>query len=169
MSLTRINISLMAKWWFRFKDPTIEGKWKAILINKYGTSGLDSTNSSHFWNGLLSFQHIFELGINRQVNNGQDTALWLDRWHGECALYCRYPNLFKIVADPTITVSNAYSTSYLSLTFNRQLTGISLSEWQDMQTSISFHSIPDTSDLVSWRWASSGKFIVHSLYMWLEF
>ena len=26
MDLSRINISLLAKWWFRFKDPTVFGK-----------------------------------------------------------------------------------------------------------------------------------------------
>ena len=57
MSLTRINISLLAKWWFRFKDPTIEGKWKEILINKYGTSGLDSTNSSDRKSTRLNSSH----------------------------------------------------------------------------------------------------------------
>lgn len=70
MNLTRINIALLAKWWFRFKDPTIEGKWKQILIDKYGHSGLNTTDSSHFWNGLLSFHQIFELGITRHVHNG---------------------------------------------------------------------------------------------------
>lgn len=64
--------------------------------------------------------------------------------HGDCALYCLYPNLFKIVANPTIIVSDAFSNYSISLQFNRQLTGSALSEWHDMQISVPFHRIPNT-------------------------
>ena len=30
LNLERMNISLLAKWWYRFKDPTSNGKWKDI-------------------------------------------------------------------------------------------------------------------------------------------
>lgn len=123
LNLERMNISLLAKWWFRFKDPTTVDKWKEILTHKYNPSGLDITRISSFWSGIMSIKHIVELGINRVIGNGNDTLLWLDRWSGECILYITYPNLFQIVLNPTITVSRAYTHTSINIQFTRQLTG----------------------------------------------
>lgn len=169
LNLTRMNTALLAKWGYRFKDPTVKGQWKELLSIKYGTSGLDFYRPSHFWKGIISLRTIFDLGINRIVQNGQDTAFWLDRWQGECSLYCTYPNLFRASNNPTISVSNAFSTnSQLSITFSRQLTGILLVEWNNLRNNISF-TPTDAPDLITWRWTTNGQFTVNSLYKWLEY
>ena len=80
MNITRMNIALLGKWWFRFKYPTVSGKWKTILINKYGSSGLHIPRISYFWKGVLKYKDIYDLGITRIIHNGRDTAFWLDRW-----------------------------------------------------------------------------------------
>ena len=36
INLKTINSALLAKWWYRFNDPLVIGKWKEILIAKYG-------------------------------------------------------------------------------------------------------------------------------------
>ena len=116
--------------YFRFKDPTISGKWKEILKDKYGTSGFSINRCSSFWSGILSIKHIVELGINRSVGNDNCTHFWLDRWASESPLYCIYPNLFQISSDPLISVSNVFrNPPHISLEFTRQLTSIKLREW----------------------------------------
>lgn len=118
LNLARMNTSLLAKWWFRFKDPTIEGKWKSILFDKYGSTGLDISQVSSFWSGILSDSHMYDVGITRIIGNGATTSFWLYMWYGDCSLYCLFPNLFKIVANPEITISEVLSTSPFSLVFN---------------------------------------------------
>lgn len=147
----------------------VQGKWKTILIQKYGPSGLDIPRLSYFWKGVLNFRDIYELGINRIVNNGQEIPFWLDRWIGECSLYCLYPNLFQIASNQAITVAEAFpASSSLTLSFNKQLTGVLLLEWHQLRQSISF-TYKVEYDLITWRWTANGLFTVHSLYKWLEF
>ena len=59
MNIIRMNMALLAKWWIRFKDPTVIGKWKTILINKYGPSGLHVPRLSYFWKGIIHFRHVY--------------------------------------------------------------------------------------------------------------
>lgn len=171
LELHYMNIALLAKWWYRFKDPTVSGKWKTLLTIKYSLTGLHIPRCFSFWSGVLSFIHIYEMGINRIVGNGMNTFFWLDRWMGDCALYCVYPNLFRIAANQQLLVSNAFSHSLLDIQFTRQLTGILYTEWQHLLNSLPYSSIftdPSSSDTIFWRWTSSGLFTVHSLYLWLS-
>lgn len=124
-----MNISLLHKWWFRFKDPTVSSKWKVILAEKYSKSGLEISRCSSFWSGILTIRHIVDLDINRSIGNGHSTFFWLDRWFGEYALYSIYPNLFRIAYDPHISVCDVLSLSSLTLMFNRQLTRTLLIGW----------------------------------------
>ena len=138
----------------------------------YSSSGLEIHRYSSFWSGIISIRHITELGINRTIGNGQTTLFWLDRWQGECALYCTYPNLFKIVLDPLLTVSNAFHNNSLSIQFTRQLTGVLLIEWNHLSAFYSLSipcSVNSGSDTIHWRWTATGLFTVHSLYIWLDY
>lgn len=174
INLERMNISLLAKWYFRFKDPTSSGKWKDILSDKYTHSGLSNVRCSHFWKGILSIKHIVELGITRIVNSGKDTLFWLDIWVGECALYSQYPDLFQLTTNPLLTVDEAFlhNNPSCSIHFNRQLTGTTLVEWHQLIShcfSPPIFTMSTEPDKILWRWHSSGLFTVHSLYLWLEY
>lgn len=87
----------------------------------------------------LIYTDICNIGINRSTSC--NTSFWLDKWYGDYALYCVYPNLFKIVSDSTIIVASAFANNNLSLQFNRQLIGILISEWQNLQSNIGFNSL----------------------------
>lgn len=73
VNLERMNIFLLVKLWFTFKDPTSNGKWKDILVAKYNPSGLDISHISSFWSGIISIRHIVDLGINRILENSNET------------------------------------------------------------------------------------------------
>ena len=90
---------------------------------------------------MLSHLQIYELGINRIVGNGRATFFWLDRWFGDCALYCIYPNLFRIASNQKLLVSNAFSHSNLDIRFTRQLTGIFLTEWNHLSNSLVYSNL----------------------------
>ena len=91
---------------------------------------------------------------------------------GNVHFFCIYPNLFRITTDPLISVSRAVGQTALLITFTRQLTGVMLSEWNQLQSTISYSSVfTDITkpDIISWSWTSAGQFTVHSLYIWLEY
>lgn len=76
LDLNYMNIALLAKWWFRFKDPTVEVKWKYIIIAKYNLHGLASSRLSLFWTGILDLVQFFYMRINRIIGNGVSTSFW---------------------------------------------------------------------------------------------
>lgn len=86
---------LRAKWWIRFNDPTVPGQWKDILLAKYGNNSKKSIISS-FWKAVIKDREKMNWGLKKIVGNGRATLFWLDRWIGECALKCVYPQLFQI-------------------------------------------------------------------------
>ena len=118
-----MNKALLAKWWYRFLDNSVSGRWKNILLSKYGTRTSPSL-CSPFWKSILKDHVVINLGLNKEIGNGNTTSFWLDRWCSEHALKHQFPNLFSIVTDRFISVAGAFSTSHLSLSFQRQITGI---------------------------------------------
>jgi hypothetical protein len=52
LDLDLMNKSLLAKWIIRFKDPTVQGFWKDILMFKYLNSQNRQVHSS-FWKKML--------------------------------------------------------------------------------------------------------------------
>ena len=116
-----MNKALLAKWWIRFLDNTVHGKWKDIIRSKYGTRSTP-TNCSPFWRSILKDIPVINLGLNKEIGNGQTTSFWLDRWCSEHALQHQYPHLFSIVSNIFISVAEAFVSSTLRLSFKRQLT-----------------------------------------------
>ena len=112
------------------------------------------------------------MSISRVVGDGSNTSFWFDRWHGNgsCALYCSFPNLFRIISNPNITVADVFTNFPSSFQFNRQLTGIIFSEWLQLLGLFSSYSLDSSCpDRILWSWNSSGLFTVNSLYKWLSF
>jgi hypothetical protein len=169
IDLKLMNKSLLAKWWIRFLDPSVQGKWKDILRSKYGTSTGPSI-CSPFWRSILKDRPIIDLGLNKNIGNGKSTAFWLDRWHSEIALQHLYPNLFSICTDRFISVAQVFSVTNLALQFRRQLTGVYKTEWQILKSQfLHFTLSQDMVDRLIWRWSSDSNFTVHSFYKWLEY
>lgn len=45
------NGKIQVKWWYRYNDPKIQGKWKSLLLAKYG-SHCSQTRIYYFWKGI---------------------------------------------------------------------------------------------------------------------
>ena len=104
------------------------------------------------------------------MGNGTHTLFWLDRWVVECALHNTFPHLFLIADNPKVTVAKVFLNGIINLIFHRQLAGIYLYEWKELQKKFA-NLVLDNSkqDQLIWRWASNGIFTVHSLYTWLDY
>lgn len=91
------------------------------------------------------------------------------QWVGTCALSSVYPNLFAIVYDKYILVSQVFTLNGLHIEFARQLVRVYHSEWCALLTQFQYFRLSEENDHIVWRWTSHGRFSVHSLYTWLEF
>ena len=59
-----MNKALLAEWWIRFLDTTVQGKWKEIIKVKYGKSK-SSSRCSPFWKAILKDNDMISLGLNK--------------------------------------------------------------------------------------------------------
>jgi hypothetical protein len=55
-----------------------------------------------FWKEISALSQLGQTGSSVILGNGQDTAFWLDRWVGDCALSSQFHHLFQICEDPLI-------------------------------------------------------------------
>ena len=127
LDLKLMNKALLAKWWIRFSDNTVQGKWKDIIRSKYGTRTAP-TICSPFCRSILKDIPVINLGLNKEIGNGQTISFWLDRWCSEHALQHQYPHLVSIVSNRFISVAEAFDSSTLQLSFKKQLIGVCLEE-----------------------------------------
>ena len=123
LDLKLMNKALLAKWWIRFLDNSVIGRWKSIIISKYGHRTAPAI-CSPFWKSILKDHKVINLGLNNEIGNDKSTSFWLDRWYNEHALQHQFPNLFSIVSDRFLSVADVFASSRLHMTFQRQLTGI---------------------------------------------
>jgi hypothetical protein len=70
---------------------------------------------------------------------------------------------------PNITVFEVVMSQEQILTFNRQLTGILLHDFNDLCGIIHQIHLSGNLDQVIWRWNGTDKFSTHSAYEWLMF
>lgn len=151
MNLKTINCALLAKWWYRFNDPGVNGKWKCILKSKYGLLGCTTTMSA-FWSGVCKRKHIVDLGFSKELGNGADILFWYDRWLSECALCDLFPKLFSIAVDITISVADACAEGTINLVFRRQLVRDFREEWMKLCDQLGRVRIfRDRNDRLFWR------------------
>lgn len=61
LNLNTINIALLVKWWYRFSDPAVTGKWKSILLSEYGRHGYHPRLSA-FWSAVFKVKFVVDPG-----------------------------------------------------------------------------------------------------------
>ena len=139
--------------------------WASIIRAKYTPQGDIFSGSdrggSQFWTSLHKIKHLFKLGAKYSVCNGQKTRFWTDWWQGEAPLYLRFPQLFSICDNPTLSVA---SVVVEGCHFRRTLDPMGAILWQELNDIIISTALSDGHDSVSWHLDPSGKFSVSSLY-----
>ncbi|KAJ0567499.1 hypothetical protein HanIR_Chr06g0285521 [Helianthus annuus] len=102
-----MNVSLLSKWWWRFKHEK-ESIWgrtiMAIHTNTDSGSYLPVKEGiSGTWNGIVKMGKELELYnlnfgtmIKGELGNGRDIRVWLDWWVGDAPLRDQFPELFNL-------------------------------------------------------------------------
>ena len=79
LDLRQMNIALLLKWWWKFKDPTYTHLWKDIIVYKYYADY--PVTSSNFWKEILKLDSLGHCSVTYQP--GVHTRLhFLDRCLG---------------------------------------------------------------------------------------
>lgn len=107
LDLEQMNRSLLAKWLFRFKDPSYNSRWKEIILSKYSRTH-NRMLYSPFWRSILEDESLVDISISKEVGAGKSVYFWTDTWIGNLPLKVRFPNLYDIVYDKTLTVADAF-------------------------------------------------------------
>ena len=106
-SLSSLNLSLLAKWIWRFKrDPNT--LWRNVInglhnlgrkpLNKLAKKSLNGV----WYNNLKMLNVLQDIGIDLssafkiRVGNGMNTLFWLDDWTGDGCFCERFPLLFQL-------------------------------------------------------------------------
>ncbi|KAJ9556808.1 hypothetical protein OSB04_011422 [Centaurea solstitialis] len=128
-SLRAQNISLLAKWWWRFKT---EGNstWKAVIVSIHGDSGqLGEEKMNLRWKGTWGKIATLQCDLNscnnhlnslftRHFENGANIRFWTDIWDGSKSLAERFPRIAALDVDRNCTIADRISSSENGVQFN---------------------------------------------------
>ncbi|XP_071712558.1 uncharacterized protein [Rutidosis leptorrhynchoides] len=126
-SLRNKNLSLICKWWWRFKTET-STLWAKIISSIYGPSGglgpggVTSNVGSSCWTSIIKTSFfLYELGLNfslsftKNIGDGSSVSFWNDIWIGDVCLKDKFSRLWRIdnnqdctVRDRLLCVENGY-------------------------------------------------------------
>lgn len=81
----------------------------------------------------------------------------------------RFSYLYPLCMNTDISLQQVINSQGFDIKFRRLLHGILCIEWLEILEIISSISYTHSIDKMSWRWESSGKFTIKSLYKFLNF
>lgn len=79
-----------------------------------------------------------------------------------------YQNI-ALCSSPQVSFHNVISSQGQAITFSRTLSRVNKHEWEELLNIIRTFTAETDLDVLNWRWTSSGKFTVKSLYSFLNF
>ena len=114
-SLKASNQSLLAKWWWRFRNEDI-AIWCKVIRSIHGDSGGILSPKSHknlsgTWSQIIKLKDdLSKISINlpmlfkKKIGNGQTTSFWHDNWLGGSTLHEIFMCLYRLELDPNCLV-----------------------------------------------------------------
>jgi len=165
-SIRKMNISLLCKWLWKLE--TDNGIWQQIIKYKYLKNDSIYTvkhrqTYSAIWSDLLKVRDIYLQGRNMNVENGQKTLFWKDKWLYNNSLEVLFPDLFDMCLQKNISVDKV-KQNHNVVTFNRWLVDKWRIDWSKILHDVSMFCFSMRDDKVSWKFGKKGVFSVKSLY-----
>jgi hypothetical protein len=164
--LRKMNWSLLCKWLWEIEMG--EGLWQEIVRKKYikehcvSQLKVKPTNSP-VWNDLLKVREIYLQGRVMVVGNGKMTDFWRDTWCGACSLQDKFPELFEICNENSLSVAGMAQRGW-RLSFRRWLDERKQNQLRRLLDMINSFAIGREDDRPKWNWEKSGSFSVKSTY-----
>ncbi|XP_071688811.1 uncharacterized protein [Rutidosis leptorrhynchoides] len=177
-SLKAKNISLLCKWWWRFKSEN-NALWVNVIKSIYGRDGVlgSFTNGSlvkHrsvWWNIIKIRKDLLNLGIDvddffeRKMGDGRDILFWENIWVRDSNLKQDFPRLFRLEVDNLMSVNERVIMDsgkfHCTWKQKRQLTGRLNGELQKLEDRVkSIESLREGDS--KWVFKPSGKVVYSS-------
>ncbi|GJY14724.1 putative RNA-directed DNA polymerase, eukaryota, reverse transcriptase zinc-binding domain protein [Tanacetum coccineum] len=114
-SLLASNQSLLAKWWWRFRNED-SSLWCKVIRSIHGPSGGVFNPNTHkkaigTWSHIINLKSdLLKVDINlpmlfkRKIGDGQTTRFWHDNWLGGPNLQETFPCLYRLELNPNCLV-----------------------------------------------------------------
>jgi hypothetical protein len=156
----------MCKWWWKLENE--EGPWQHFMRKKYlGDTGIQwakhRKNDSPLWKDMMHVRDIYLCGRRMAVGNGCRTSFWKDAWCGHTPLMDKFPDLYNICNEQTISVADAAHVGW-RLSFRRWLSEDLQRQWCGLVNILNQRGLSDTVDKPKWKWTKSRQFTVKSVY-----
>ncbi|XP_022001571.1 uncharacterized protein LOC110899019 [Helianthus annuus] len=125
-SLRDANLSLLSKWWWRFKT-SCDSLWRKVVWSIHG-SGRGWTNIpvkisiGSAWKQIASVPSLLPFGsdkaIKANLRNGSTIFFWYDWWLSDDVLHKKFPLLFALEKNKACLVSDRLPSSSQHSNFN---------------------------------------------------
>ncbi len=177
LDLGNMNIALLAKWWWKL----LSGRnflWARLITKLYYArrrpllEGASFTPFSYWWKSVLGSKEVFNCGAHFTLGSGKQVELWRDEWGGMTPLCRQFPDIYRGVTAKTRKVSECFGGS--GWKWNRILTEVpqvrlhSCAAIRELKELLSRISPGRGKDIIQWRRAQSGAFLVKSTYDFLQ-
>ncbi|KAJ0548291.1 putative RNA-directed DNA polymerase [Helianthus annuus] len=177
--LSEVNISLLSKWGWRYKNE-VNCFWRKIIaalhFNRIGWEGFPFKKSlSGVWSNIVKVLIRTKIGGNflrnymqGDVGNGEKIQFWLDSWIIAEPLRLRFPELFRLEAEKKCFVADRVRRSGSGSVFSWHwksvlVDNILLADLQQLCSLIGSVRLVDKED--KWRWSphKEGTYSVKSV------
>jgi hypothetical protein len=112
---------------------------------------------------LLRIRHIYLRGRGIKINRGQSVSFWLDNWMGDTPLCQTYPVLYDEAINKNSSVWDVKMQGWV-VRFRTRLQGVIRDQWYAHAIALNNFPLNDSKDEAYWKWTTSKKFTVKSVY-----
>jgi hypothetical protein len=98
------------------------------------------------------------------VGDGRKIRFWGDQWFSSCSLAIQYWEIYSLVHEQGKTIREAWDGQDLRFSFRRTVDNRLMSQWLEVVQIASSLQYSEEEDTMIWKFNSSGKFSVQSLY-----
>ncbi|GJU61200.1 RNA-directed DNA polymerase, eukaryota, reverse transcriptase zinc-binding domain protein [Tanacetum coccineum] len=128
-SLYALNRALMFKWVWRFSSQK-DSLWARVIKAIHGIDGKIGGDANFgyksIWSTLIQEMESLKKKdidlfsyMQKKLGNGVDTSFWNDAWRGEMKLKHKFPRIYALELNKTISVADKLAQDNLSNTLRR--------------------------------------------------
>jgi hypothetical protein len=99
-----------------------------------------------------------------QVGNGRNTSFWGDVWCDQSPLKDRFPEIYDICIEQSVTVADAAAMNWSFFSFRRWMTPDIALQIHGLTHIMAQTTLNNDPDKPFWKWTKVGNFSMKSVY-----